>query len=74
VSERVKLTSEVMTTEARLHANDAVRLLFYESSKGRTAYPTTQHNRSFTVEADQAAERLSKIDSEYDDVHFLSSF
>jgi len=74
VSERGKLTSEVMSAAARLHGDDAARLLFDECSKGRTAYPTTQHNRSFTVEADQAAERLSKIDSEYGDVHFPSSF
>ena len=63
-----------MSTTARLHANDAVRLLFDECSKGRTAYPTTQHNRSFAVEADHAAQRLSKIDSKYDDIHFPSSF
>lgn len=31
-----------------------------------------KHQWSATVEADQAAKRLCKIDSEYDDVHFPS--
>lgn len=74
VSERGKLTSEVMSAAARLHANDAARLLLDECSKGWTAHPTAQNNRSLAVEADQAAKRLSKIDSEYGDVHFPSSF
>jgi hypothetical protein len=41
-----------MSAAARLHANDAARLLFDECSKGWPEHPTRQHYRSFAVEAD----------------------
>jgi hypothetical protein len=44
-----------MSTAARLHANDALRLPCDETGDRRTAHPAPQHDRSFPVKANQAA-------------------